>query len=178
MATVPSNTPAGLRRRETRRVGERTRAVLLSAALSLLAVALFDAAAYQLLPPEIAASFHPYRCPACVPPPAVPGGGTALRDYYVADPERGFDIAPNRPTMLHYVDGMLYQRVEESRLQPGGSGWKLTTSSATSVPVATRRTTSTAPSAVASTSRCAAAPATNSRGVPAPTRRRMIRPRL
>ena len=86
----------------------RTRAVLLSAAFCLLAVVLFDIVAYQVLPPEIAAGFHPYRCPACVPPPAVPGGGTALRDYYVADPERGFDIAPNRPTTLHYVDGTLY----------------------------------------------------------------------
>src|SRR4051794_6812867 len=72
------------------------------------ALVLFDAVAYQFLPPEIAAGFHPYRCPACVPPPAVPGGGTALRDYYVADPERGFDIAPNRPSTPHYVDGTLY----------------------------------------------------------------------
>jgi DNA invertase Pin-like site-specific DNA recombinase len=71
-----------------------------------------------------------------------------------------------------------YQRVEEARLQPGGSGRKLTTSIAVSVPVTTRRATSTAPSAVARASRCAEARARNSRGVPAPTRRRITSPRL
>jgi hypothetical protein len=84
------------------------RTVLLSAALCLLAAALFDAAAYEVLPQGIAARFHPYRCPACVPPPAVPGRGVEQHDYYVADPERGFDIAPNRSGMVHYVDGTLY----------------------------------------------------------------------
>ena len=71
-----------------------------------------------------------------------------------------------------------YQRVEESRLQPGGSGMAVTTSIAVSAPVATARTTSTAPSTVSRASRWAEAPATNSRGVPAPTSRRMTRPRL
>ena len=87
---------------------ERTRTVLLSAVLALLAVVLFDLAAYQLLPPSLAARFHPYRCSACVPPPAVQGQGTDLHSYYVANEERGFDIAPNRPRQLHYVDGTLY----------------------------------------------------------------------
>src|SRR5690242_7150587 len=71
-----------------------------------------------------------------------------------------------------------YQRVEETRLQPPGSGSKLTTSIAASVAVATVRMTSAAPSAVARASRCAAARARNSRGVPAPTRRRITSPRL
>ena len=74
--------------------------------------------------------------------------------------------------------GAVYQSVEESRLQPGGSGSKLTTSIATSVPVVTTRMTSAAPSADARTSRCADARARNSRGVPAPTSRRMTSPRL
>src|SRR4051794_16946735 len=84
------------------------RTVLLSAALSLLAVALFDLAAYQLIRPALAAHFHPYHCPACVPPPAIPGRGVEQHDYYVADAERGFDIAPNRSDLVHYVDGTLY----------------------------------------------------------------------
>ena len=88
--------------------GARVRTALVSVALSLLAVALFDLAAYLVLPPAVAARFHPYRCPACVPPPAVPGRGAAIPDYYVADPERGFDIAPSRTGKLHYVDGTLY----------------------------------------------------------------------
>jgi len=71
-----------------------------------------------------------------------------------------------------------YQRVKETRLQPPGSGSKLTTSIAASVAVAMVRMTSAAPSAVARASRCAAARARNSRGVPAPTSNRMIRPRL
>src|SRR5690349_11737532 len=71
-----------------------------------------------------------------------------------------------------------YQRVEEARLRPGDSGSRLTTSIAASVPVATTRTTSTAPSAVARATTCAAAPATNARGVPVPARARMISPRL
>src|SRR3954463_11075089 len=73
---------------------------------------------------------------------------------------------------------IFYQSVEESRLQPGGSGSKLTTSIATSVPVVTTRMTSAALSADARTSRCADARARNSRGVPAPTSRRMTSPRL
>jgi DNA invertase Pin-like site-specific DNA recombinase len=71
-----------------------------------------------------------------------------------------------------------YQRVEETQLQPPGSGSKPTTSIAASAAVATTRTTSTAPSAVAKASRCAAARARNSRGVPAPTRSRITSPRL
>src|SRR5689334_21275546 len=70
------------------------------------------------------------------------------------------------------------QRVEETRLQPPGSGSNLTTSIAASVAVSTTRMTSAAPSAVARASRCAAARARNSRGVPAPTRRRITSPRL
>src|SRR4051794_9546187 len=70
-----------------------------------------------------------------------------------------------------------YQPVEETRLQSGGSGWPLTTSIAASVPVATTRMAAVAPSAAASSSRCADARTRNSLGVPAPTRRRMIRPR-
>src|SRR4051794_333053 len=73
---------------------------------------------------------------------------------------------------------LAYLHVEEARPQPGGSGQKLTTSVAASVPVATTRTTSTAPSAVARAGRCAAAPATSSRGVPAPTKRRTTGPGL
>ena len=71
-----------------------------------------------------------------------------------------------------------YQRVDETRSQPDGSGWQVTTSIAVSVPEAMMRTTSAAPLAVARASRCAEARARNSRGVPAPTSRRMIRPRL
>jgi predicted nucleic acid-binding protein len=71
-----------------------------------------------------------------------------------------------------------YQRVEEIRLQSSGSGTRATTSIAVSVPAATVRTTSTASSAVVRASMRAEAPARNSRGVPAPTSKRMIRPRL
>jgi Winged helix-turn helix len=71
-----------------------------------------------------------------------------------------------------------YQRVEEARFQSDGSGYKPTTSIAVSVPVATARMTSTAPSVVAGATRCADARARNALGVPAPTRRRRIRPRL
>jgi hypothetical protein len=81
---------------------------MLSVGLCLLVVVLFDLVAYPLLSPGVAARFHPYRCPACVPPPAIPGWGVELHDYYLADEERGFDIAPNRRGMLHYVDGTLY----------------------------------------------------------------------
>ena len=70
------------------------------------------------------------------------------------------------------------QRVDETRLQPDGSGSQVTTSIAVSVPEAMMRTTSAALLAVARASRCAEARARNSRGVPAPTSRRMIRPRL
>jgi Resolvase, N terminal domain len=80
-------------------------------------------------------------------------------------------------TLIADEDGV-YQSVEESRLQPGGSGLKLTTSIATSVPVVATRMTSAAPSADARTSRCADARARNSRGVPAPASRRMTSPRL
>jgi hypothetical protein len=89
-------------------VSGKTRTTLLSLGLCLLVVVLFDLAAYPLLPPGLVARFYPYRCPACVPPPAVPGGGTALHDYYVAHEERGFDIAPNRRGLVHYVDGTFY----------------------------------------------------------------------
>ena len=71
-----------------------------------------------------------------------------------------------------------YQRVEETRPQPGGSGQKLTTSTAASAAVTTTRMTSTAPSAVAKASRCADGRARSSRGVPAPTRSRITSPRL
>src|SRR4051795_6219291 len=77
-----------------------------------------------------------------------------------------------------FVEAVLYQRVEETRLPSCGSGWTLTTSIAASVPVATTRMAAAAPSAVVRSSRRADARARNSRGVPAPTRRRMIRPRL
>lgn len=71
-----------------------------------------------------------------------------------------------------------YQRVDEPQLQPCGSGLKLTASSAASLSVAVMRITKTAPLAVVRASRYADAPARSSLGVPAPSNRRMIRPRL
>ena len=71
-----------------------------------------------------------------------------------------------------------YQRVDETRLQRSSPGSRLTTSIAASVPVATARTTSAAPSSAAMASRRAEARARNSLGVPAPTSRRMTSPRL
>jgi putative transposase len=71
-----------------------------------------------------------------------------------------------------------YQPVEETRLPSCGSGWMLTTSIAASMPVATTRMAAAASSAVVRSSRCADTRARNSRGVPAPTSNRMIRPRL
>src|SRR3954452_13814661 len=81
------------------------------------------------------------------------------------------------PETVHRA-AQLYQRVEEIWLQPSGSGSKLTTSIAASVSVARTSMTSAAPSAVARATRRAEARARNSRGVPAPTSNRMIRPRL
>jgi O-antigen/teichoic acid export membrane protein len=72
----------------------------------------------------------------------------------------------------------LYQRVDEVGCQPWGSGSTVMTSVAASVPAATIRMPTTALAAVATNIRCAEAPATNSRGVPVPTRSRMISPRL
>jgi hypothetical protein len=71
-----------------------------------------------------------------------------------------------------------YQAVAESRLQPCRWGPKLTTSTAASVSVMTVRTMRAAPSGIVRTSRCADARAASSLGVPAPTRKRMISPRL
>jgi len=71
-----------------------------------------------------------------------------------------------------------YQRVDETRLQRSSPGSRLTTSIAASVPVATARTTSAAPSSAAMAKRRAEARARNSLGVPAPTSRRMTSPRL
>jgi tetratricopeptide (TPR) repeat protein len=78
----------------------------------------------------------------------------------------------------HDIEHSIYQRVDEAGLQLWGSGSMLTASIAASVPVATTRMTSAVPSAVTRASRYAEPPARNSRGVPAPTRRRMTRPRL
>src|SRR4051794_2331758 len=101
-----------------------------------------------------------------------PGLVTAILHYdpllYLTVMER---LSPHVIMRRGMIEGVVYQRVEEIRLQSGGSGWKLTTSIAALVPAATVRTTSTAPSAVARASRCATVPATNPRGVPAPTSR-------
>jgi hypothetical protein len=70
------------------------------------------------------------------------------------------------------------QTVDETRLQPGRCGSKLTTSAAASVSVMTVKMMSAAPSAVIRVSRCADARATHARGVPAPTRRRRLSRRL
>jgi hypothetical protein len=102
------------------------KAALVSVALTLLVIALFDLAGYLLLPAELAVRLHPYRCPACGLLPAVPGRGVDLHDYYAADAERGFDIAPNRTAKLHHVDGTTYP-VWSNRLgcfdtEPGPGG--------------------------------------------------------
>ena len=70
-----------------------------------------------------------------------------------------------------------YQRVEEVGFQSCGSVATLTTSIAASRPVATMRIAVWVSAAVR-TSRRAETRTRNSRGVPAPTRSRMIRPRL
>jgi hypothetical protein len=86
----------------------RTRTALLSAALCLLAVALFDAAAFALVSQRLAVRFYPYRCTSCVPPPGEDVGDDDAPGYYAPDPELGFDIAPSRAGMSAYVDGVLY----------------------------------------------------------------------
>jgi uncharacterized membrane protein YczE len=92
---------------------------------------------------------------------------------YLCLPNHGLDWPAGKSCAVR-----AYQRVEETQVQSDGSGWKLTTSIAASVPVATARMASAAPSAVARTNRCAEARARNSRGVPAPTRSRITSPRL
>ena len=75
-------------------------------------------------------------------------------------------------------DVLAYQRVDEAGPQPCRSGLKGTTSIAASVRVERIRMPVKVPSAVVGSIRCADTPPSNSLGVPAPTRSRMISPRL
>ena len=78
----------------------------------------------------------------------------------------------------YYLMERSYQPVDEVGYRPCGSGSILTAIIAVSVSVARVRMAMTSPSAEVRISRCPAVRAMSSRGVPAPTRSRMIRPRL
>ena len=71
-----------------------------------------------------------------------------------------------------------FQPVDEVGVQSNGSAWMLTTRTAVCSSTATRRTAMSPPSGVRMASNEAEARAASSRGIPAPVRRRMIRPRL
>ncbi len=73
---------------------------------------------------------------------------------------------------------MRYQRVDDLQLPPYGSGWTLRTSIAAVVSVTTTRMKAAAPSVVVRSTSCAERAGSKPFGVPAPTRSRMIRPRL
>lgn len=80
------------------------RALLPLAAVTFLTVALFDLAAYRLLPDRYLLAFERYRRP---PRPSEPGLAGWPRNYYVANETRGFDIGEKRSTR-HWVDGVTY----------------------------------------------------------------------
>jgi hypothetical protein len=71
-----------------------------------------------------------------------------------------------------------YQRVDDLQLPPCGSGWTLRTSIAAVVSVTTTRMKAAVPSVVVRSRSCAERAGRKPLGVPAPTRSRMIRPRL
>ena len=78
--------------------------VLFNSALLGLLLLVLDTLAYFALPTEYSAALEEYRR---APPPRVTGGGQFLHDYWVAHPERGFDIGKNRRA-VHWVGGVTF----------------------------------------------------------------------
>jgi hypothetical protein len=82
--------------------------VAINAALAVLFLVLFDFGALFFLPERIDALFWPYRCFACEAPPFL-GARAFPPGYFVAVPDRGFDIAPNFKRDKHWVGGKTYE---------------------------------------------------------------------
>lgn len=81
------------------------KAIVINCALLGVLLVVLDVLSYFMLPYEYASRLEGYRRS---PQPKVPGGGEFLHDYWVAHPERGFDIGENRRA-VHWVEGMTFE---------------------------------------------------------------------